>query len=268
MLDQTGGPLLSSLDVMVATLRTALPTARAVETGQNFLSSLREVAAEKAPEPFKGLHVGSRGPAVARLQQILNKWNPRLGVQPTGVYDQGTKRAVMLFQAIYGEGGDGARLEEKAAGYLRQMGDGSFWKNPPAKTPAQEMLYHASRKLGTPYVLGGDGDSTIDCGMLTRVALRGSGVDKSASRLADEQYRAARTGKNGMSLQSSPKPGDLVFFRTGGSQASEAYGGVTHVGLYVGHGQMLAASSSAGKVIVQRVSDLGDCLAGYGRPRA
>lgn len=252
-------------NLLQAAIRNAVPAARAVETGQSFLSAIREVATEKVKEPFAGLQLGSTGPAVTRLQQILHKWNPRLGVTATGVYDQNTRKAVMLYQAIYGQGGDGSKLEDQAASYLRQMGDGSFWKNPPAKTPAQEMLYHASRQLGTPYALGGDGTRSTDCGMLTRTALRAAGVDPAASRLADEQYRAARQGKNGMSLEHSPQPGDLVFFRTPTRQSGIAYGGVTHVGLYVGHGQMLAASSSAGKVILQKVSDLGNCVAGYGR---
>ncbi|MEW6280134.1 MAG: NlpC/P60 family protein [Candidatus Eremiobacterota bacterium] len=223
-------------------------------------------AARPPVEPFAGLKAGDTGPQVTRLQKILIKWNSNLGVSCTGRYDEATSRAMTLFQAIYGRGGDGRAVEPQVATYLRQMEDGSFWRNPPPKTPAQAMLYHASRKLGVPYRMGGDGQTATDCGMLTGMALRQSGVHGAASRLADSQFRAAERGVAGLSLAARPAPGDLVFFRVPTRQSGEAYRGITHVGLYVGNGMMLAASSSAGRVILQPVSDLGAYVAGYGRP--
>ncbi|MCA9795521.1 MAG: C40 family peptidase [Candidatus Eremiobacteraeota bacterium] len=218
-------------------------------------------------EPFEGLKRGARSADVSRVQKVLAKWNDKLGVKDTGRYDEATQKAMTLYKAIYGGEGGGAEIDHKTAAYLRQMEDGSFWDNPPEKSPAQAMLYHASRQLGVPYRLGGDGKSSTDCGMLTSSALRQAGVDDTPSRLADLQYLAARQNQGGLSFRRQhPESGDLVFFNVPTRQSHLAYNGVTHVGMYVGDGLMLAASSSAGKVVMQPVDQLGQYVAGYGRP--
>lgn len=213
-------------------------------------------------EPFAGLHHGQRGPRVERLQRILQRWNPRLKVGRTGVYDQATRRAVTLYRAIYSSGGSGGSVDDASAVHLRKMEDGSFWDSPPTKTKAQEMLYNAAQKLGVPYVLGGDGKQSIDCGSLTAGAMGGA-----TSRLADMQYLAARKGEGLSFHRDRPEPGDLIFYRIPTRQSHIAYDGVTHVTMYVGDGLMLAASSSAGKVILQPTAQLQRYTAGFGRPQ-
>ena len=59
-------------------------------------------------------------------------------------------------------------------------------------------------------------------------------------RTADAQYDVGRPAVGG------PRPGDLVFFDT--------YGGVSHVGIYLGHGKFVHASSSHG-VMVSHLSE-------------
>lgn len=216
--------------------------------------------------PLEGLRMGDRGPKVERLQKVLKKWNKNLRVGSPGRFDNNTRKALSLYKAIYGTGTSGGQIDEKTAQYLQGMEDGTFWNDPPTKTPAQEMLYHASRKLGTPYVLGGDGHRTTDCGMLTKLAMQGAGVTPSVSRLADMQYMAARNNQNGLDLAGEPEAGDLIFYRVPTSQSRDAVDGVTHVTMYVGDGTMLAASSSRGEVTLQPLSDLEPYLAGYGRP--
>ena len=217
---------------------------------------------------MSGLQEGDSGPQVRRVQKLLKKWNKGLNVSVTGRYDRPTRQALTLYKSIYGTGESGAFIDEKTGEYLAQMEDGTFWQNPPVKTQAQEMLYHASRKLGTPYVLGGDGTRSTDCGQLTSLAMSQSGAAK-VSRLADMQYAAAQGGLHGLSFhQSQPEAGDLVFFRVPTRQSRQAFDGVTHVTMYVGDGLTLAASSGAGEVILQPLSQLQRYVAGYGRTNA
>jgi cell wall-associated NlpC family hydrolase len=103
---------------------------------------------------------------------------------------------------------------------------------------AQQLTRSALRFLGSPYVFGGTTASGFDCsGFVQHVfAMLGIGLP----RTADAQYEYARPAVGG------PRPGDLVFFDT--------YGGVSHVGIYLGRGEFVHASSSRG-VMVSHLSE-------------
>ncbi|BBY08455.1 peptidoglycan endopeptidase RipB [Mycobacterium noviomagense] len=112
------------------------------------------------------------------------------------------------------------------------------------------VIRRAGSQMGVPYSWGGgtldgpsrgveDGADTVgfDCSGLTRYAFAGVGV--LIPRFSGDQYNAGRHVP-----PSQAKRGDLIFYGPGGSQ---------HVTLYLGNGQMLEASSIAGKVIVSPV---------------
>jgi cell wall-associated NlpC family hydrolase len=103
---------------------------------------------------------------------------------------------------------------------------------------AQSLARSALRFLGTPYVFGGTSSTGFDCsGFVQHVfALLGIGLP----RTADAQYDAGKPAIGG------PRAGDLVFFDT--------YGGVSHVGIYLGHGEFVHASTSRG-VMVSKLSE-------------
>jgi cell wall-associated NlpC family hydrolase len=103
---------------------------------------------------------------------------------------------------------------------------------------ARSLTSSALRFLGVPYVFGGTSTSGFDCsGFVQHVfAMLGIGLP----RTADAQYDFGKPAVGG------PRPGDLVFFDT--------YGGVSHVGIYLGKGQFVHASSSHG-VMVSHLSD-------------
>ena len=212
-----------------------------------------------AKSAFEGIGPGSRGPQVAKLQEVLRKWNPRLGVEANGVYDANTDKAVSLYRAIY-SGTEGSKIDATTAGHLSAMQNGSFWKNPPVKSEGQHLLYQASQQLGKPYLLGSDGQSATDCGQLVRTSAGKSGL----SRCADEQYRSAQKGHHGLTTGEKPKPGDLLFYNYQTSQSGLAYGGVTHVGIRVNSQWTLAASCSAGRVVMQRSAPMQPYLAAVG----
>ncbi|GFG76059.1 NlpC/P60 family peptidoglycan endopeptidase RipB [Mycobacterium botniense] len=112
------------------------------------------------------------------------------------------------------------------------------------------VIRRGTSQLGVPYSWGGgtlngpsrgvdSGADTVgfDCSGLTRYAFAGVGV--LIPRYSGDQYNAGRHVP-----PAQAKRGDLIFYGPGGSQ---------HVTLYLGNGQMLEASSIAGKVIVSPV---------------
>ena len=104
---------------------------------------------------------------------------------------------------------------------------------------AQQLTRSALRFLGTPYVFGGTSTSGFDCSGYVQHVFAMLGM--SLPRTADAQYDAGHRIVGGM------KVGDLVFFHT-------YEPGVSHVGIYIGNGQFVHASSSHG-VMVSHLSD-------------
>ena len=103
---------------------------------------------------------------------------------------------------------------------------------------AQTLARSALRFLGAPYVFGGTSSSGFDCSGYVQHVFGMLGIV--LPRTADAQYDAGRPATGG------PRTGDLVFFDT--------YGGVSHVGIYLGHGEFVHASSSHG-VMVSKLSE-------------
>ena len=104
---------------------------------------------------------------------------------------------------------------------------------------AQQLTRSALRFVGVPYVFGGTSRSGFDCSGYTQHVFAMLGLH--IPRTADAQYYAEHRAKGG------PKIGDLVFFQTYES-------GPSHVGIYLGKGRFVHASSSHG-VMVSSLSD-------------
>jgi cell wall-associated NlpC family hydrolase len=97
----------------------------------------------------------------------------------------------------------------------------------------------ALAQVGTPYIWGGETPGVgFDCSGLAQAAYKIAGI--SLPRVAQDQYDA--TAK--LAPDDPLQPGDLVFFG-GGSSA------VTHVGIYVGNGQMVDAPHMGADVRVE-----------------
>jgi peptidoglycan DL-endopeptidase CwlO len=105
-------------------------------------------------------------------------------------------------------------------------------------TKGGSVVAIASRYLGVPYVYGGSSPRGFDCSGLTQYVYGMLGVH--LPRTAAAQY-----GATTRISRSQAKPGDLVFFFTGGS--------VTHVGIYVGGNSMIAAPHTGDVVKKQTI---------------
>ncbi|WP_328449110.1 NlpC/P60 family protein [Streptomyces sp. NBC_00386] len=104
---------------------------------------------------------------------------------------------------------------------------------------AAAAVAYAYAKLGSPYVWGATGPNAFDCSGLAQAAYRSAGV--SLPRTTYSQINAGRR----VAL-SELQPGDLVFF----------YSGITHVGIYVGNGQMIHAPNPSAPVRVAPITEM------------
>nr|WSW44135.1 NlpC/P60 family protein [Streptomyces sp. NBC_01001] len=114
-------------------------------------------------------------------------------------------------------------------------------------TRAAHAVAFAYGAIGKPYVWGATGPGSFDCSGLTQAAWRSAGVS-----LPRTTYTQINAGQRVSRDQLAP--GDLVFF----------YSGVTHVGLYIGNGQMIHAPRPGSTVRVAPIDSMP--WAGASRP--
>jgi cell wall-associated NlpC family hydrolase len=114
---------------------------------------------------------------------------------------------------------------------------------PPAPSWDQRLKRVANDFLGTRYRLGGSSQDTgLDCSGLIKQIWQRLG-------LSDLPHQAAKMAKLGVPVQLRDiQVGDLVFFNTTGKQNS-------HVGVYIGDGRFVHASSVLKKVTENSLSE-------------
>ncbi|WP_373190648.1 NlpC/P60 family protein [Halomonas sp.] len=104
--------------------------------------------------------------------------------------------------------------------------------NPPPRLIRLALLAQHERWAGTPYRLGGSSRRGIDCSALVQNIFSDT-FRLDLPRTTEQQVHAGLKIK-----RNALRPGDLVFFRS--------RGGYRHVGIYVGEGRFLHASTSRG----------------------
>jgi len=104
---------------------------------------------------------------------------------------------------------------------------------------AQQAVSYALAQVGKGYVMGTTGPSTFDCSGLMYAAYKQVGI--SLPRTSQAQFSAGTSVSKG-DLQ----PGDLVFY----------YGGITHVGMYIGNGQIVHAANPRSGVVTAGVNSM------------
>jgi cell wall-associated NlpC family hydrolase len=106
----------------------------------------------------------------------------------------------------------------------------------------QEIVRFARSFVGTPYRSGGTSRNGVDCSGLIVAVYRE--FDIRLPRTSLDQSRAGDRVN-----RSKIRPADLVFFKTSRSRP------VSHVGIYIGDGKFIHASTSAHKVRIDRLDD-------------
>lgn len=168
------------------------------------------------------LRYGMRGSSVTEMQRDLQN----LGYFPhnaTGYFGSLTRQAVISYQK---------------ANHLYADGIVGPWTA--VKIKASRTVQTAGWYLGVPYVWGGVSPSGFDCSGLIHYTLLSNGIV--VPRTAADQYNVGTWVS-----RSNLRPGDLVFFTT-------YKAGPSHVGIYIGSGQFVHASSGAGRVTVSSLS--------------
>lgn len=148
-------------------------------------------------------------------------------------------------------------IEKQISGLqrLRRQAYGDGYRLPHADLPpppyvpgaAGRVVAFAYQQIGKPYRWGAEGPNAYDCSGLTLSAWNRAGLHlpHNARRQFHSMAHVSRADL---------RPGDLVFY----------YGGISHVGLYIGGGKIIHAPEYGERVRVEDV-DFAP-VHGYGRP--
>lgn len=108
-----------------------------------------------------------------------------------------------------------------------------------------EVVAFAKKFVGVRYVYGGKTPDGFDCSGFVGYVYKNFGIELNSS--SESMY------SNGVSVSKSElKPGDLLFFDASSRKAS---GKIDHVGIYIGGGKFIHASTSNKQVIIQALSE-------------
>jgi cell wall-associated NlpC family hydrolase len=171
---------------------------------------------------------GDQGDAVKEIQVKLRKLGFSTN-EPDGVFGAKTVEAVKAFQAKAGLTADGIVGVET---YKKLMERDMPASRSGVANLLRRIISTAYSYEGVPYYFGGTTPDGFDCSGYVRFVFAQAGIW--LPRMADEQYEVGRP-----IARADLQVGDLVYFET----YTE---GISHVGIYVGGGNFISATSSAG----------------------
>ena len=191
--------------------------------------------------------MGDQGSEVAEIQGQLA--NLGYDVVADGDFGPATVEAVKKFQSTQGMEADGL---VGPTTYSALMGREMPQVSRSFNSVSRRIIANSMNYIGVPYVFGGTSPSGFDCSGYVRYVFASAGIY--LPRTADAQYEIGMPVSRGELI-----PGDLVFFSTYDYGAS-------HVGIYLGDGSFINASSSRGVAIDSLYSGYwGSCYIGARR---
>ena len=107
------------------------------------------------------------------------------------------------------------------------------------RTKPDQVIRTDEQLMGTPHCMGGTTHRCMDCSGLTHTSFAAHQIDLPRRSQDQARYGSIIFEKNAL------RRGDLVFFTR--SYNSSDY--ITHVGIYVGKGHFIHASTSSGVII-------------------
>jgi cell wall-associated NlpC family hydrolase len=133
------------------------------------------------------------------------------------------------------------RQEQAGSGSESGSGSsaGSGSSDGSSATKADTVISFAKAQLGKPYVWGATGPASYDCSGLTQDAWKAAGIS-----LPRTTWDQVKTGTK--VSKSELQPGDLVFF----------YDDISHVGIYIGGGQMIHAPRPGTEVRYESINTM------------
>lgn len=191
--------------------------------------------------------VGDQGSDVAEIQGQLASLG--YDVAADGDFGPATAEAVKAFQISRGLDADGL---VGPSTYSALLGKSMPEVSRGSSALGRRIVASSMQYLGVPYVFGGTTPNGFDCSGYVRYVFANAGIY--LPRTADAQYECGYPVSTAELV-----PGDLVFFST-----YEA--GASHVGIYLGDGNFINASSSRGVSIASLYrSYWGSCYIGARR---
>ena len=138
-------------------------------------------------------------------------------------------------------------------------GGGGSNNNTDSGNAPSSVVDIALAQVGKPYVFGTEGPDTFDCSGLVQYSYKRVGISLPHSSQA--QCNLVKNKGHLVTNTSYLSPGDLVFWGYGGSSSS-----IYHVGIYIGGGRYVHASSPGVGVITSSLSSNSRNFVGGGSP--
>ena len=179
------------------------------------------------------LRQGDRGEQVQWIQERLEDLGYEVG-EADGVFGEETRQAIVQFQLSRGLDADG--VVGAGTFYALQQRQAAVEVNRGFGRRGAQIVQMAQQYMGTPYAWGGSSPGGFDCSGFIYYIYSQFGI--SLPRMSDGQCEVGRAISGDNLL-----PGDLVFFTT-------YEPGASHVGIYLGGGRFIHASSAAGEVTI------------------
>ena len=181
------------------------------------------------------LKYGMRGSDVTTLQAKLKNLG-YFNTTATGYFGSVTKSSVVKFQKAKGLAADGIVGKATFAALGKTTANSTLSSRGEASsTKASSIIATAKKYMGVKYVWGGESPSGFDCSGFMQYVFGKNGV--SLPRTAEQQYQ-----KGTWISKANLRAGDMVFFST-------YKAGASHVGIYLGSGDFIHASTSKGVTI-------------------